>query len=216
MSAALPPPFSSAWHCWNWGSAGKGKETEEASDLESNEDSDSESDSPCMAAPGESSSKVERAAGRERERASRWGNDLPSTCRRRAGSAFNLGAVLGAVPAPAAPTCGLDLVTLLAGEQASSWLMELERPAQWFGRCPFSDPHRTKYPRVHWAPRRMCRRSLRFQRLRCRKKGSLNSIGFGMRKSMDMFWMFCVQSVAWARSSSIWDTERRNLRSKQD
>lgn len=163
-----------------------------------------------MAAHGDSSSEMERATGRESERASKWGNDLSSTCRPRAWSAFNPVAALGTVPAPIALTCGLDLATtaLSRDEWASSWLMELDRPAQRFGRCPFSDPPLTQYPRVHWAPRRMRRRSLRFQRRRCRRKGSLNSRGFGMRKSMDMFWMFWVQSVAWALSSSIWQGVR--------
>ncbi len=40
-------------------------------------------------------------------------------------------------------------------------------------------------------------------RRRWRWKGSLRSSGTGIRKSMDMFWMFWVQSVAWALSSSI-------------
>lgn len=82
------------------------------------------------AAPAMSSSKVERATGREKERASGGGNGLPSTCRRAAGSTLNAGTV------PAPPTRGLDLAAraLSRDRWAWSWLMELDRPAQRFGR----------------------------------------------------------------------------------
>lgn len=206
MSRAPPssmlPTVRQGWNRW---SVHMDEETDESSDLESKGNSDPERDSPCMAAPRESSSKVEWATGRENERASRWGNNLPSTCRPAAGSALNPGPTPGAVPAAQALNRGLDVVTadLSREEWASSWLMELEKPPQRFGRCPFLDPPRTQCPRVTWAPRRMRLRSLRFQRRRCRRKGSLNSRGLGIRKSLDMFWMFWVQSVAWALNSSI-------------
>lgn len=58
-------------HGWNLWSAKQDEEAEETSDLESKGDSDPETDPSCKPAPGESSSEVEWATGRENERAIR-------------------------------------------------------------------------------------------------------------------------------------------------
>lgn len=138
-----------------------------------------------MAASGESSSEPEQATGRENERE----NILPSACMPTGGSTLIPGPAFGTVtrPGPLTLCLGSDTTALSREGWASSWLIELERPAQRLGRWPFSDAARTQCPRVPWAPRRMRRRSLRFQRRRCKRKGSLNSKGLGMRKSMDIF-----------------------------
>lgn len=74
MSAALDTPSSILLavrqDCNLW-SAKKDDDAEETSDLESKGDSDPEKDPPCMATHAESSSKVERATGTEKERVSR-------------------------------------------------------------------------------------------------------------------------------------------------
>lgn len=83
-------------------------------------------------------------------------------------------------------------------------------PGQFTNRWPFSlmeltsretpwgSPSTVSLGCRWWAPRR------RFLlRLRWSWKGSLRSRGTGMRKSIDMFWIFWVQSVACALSSSI-------------
>ena len=74
MSAALGTPSSillAVRQGCNLWSAKKDNDAEETSDLESKGDSDPEKDPPCMATHAESSSKVERATGTEKERASR-------------------------------------------------------------------------------------------------------------------------------------------------